>query len=83
MLNNLGVALGATRDSEGIGYLERALELRHEIGDRAGEAQAAEQPGRRVRAGSAGQTEALELLRPGPRLNHEVGIPLRRRRGAR
>jgi len=41
VLNNLGLALGATRDSEGIGCLERSLALRHEIGDRAGEAQAA------------------------------------------
>jgi DNA-binding SARP family transcriptional activator len=41
VLNNLGVALGATRDSEGIGCLERSLALRHEIGDRAGEEQAA------------------------------------------
>jgi tetratricopeptide (TPR) repeat protein len=41
VLNNLGVALGATRDSEGMSCLERSLTLRHEIGDRAGEAQAA------------------------------------------
>jgi DNA-binding SARP family transcriptional activator len=41
VLNNLGLALGATRDSEGITCLERSLALRHEIGDRAGEAQAA------------------------------------------
>jgi len=41
ILNNLGDALGTTRDPEGIGYLERSLAIRREIGDRMGEAQAA------------------------------------------
>ena len=41
VLNNLGEALGITRDSEGIGCLEQALAIRREIGDRMGEAQAA------------------------------------------
>ena len=41
VLNNLGDALGVTRDAEGIGHLERALAIRREIGDRPGEAQAA------------------------------------------
>ena len=41
VLNNLGDALGVTRDPEGIGYLERSLAIRREIGDRMGEAQAA------------------------------------------
>jgi DNA-binding SARP family transcriptional activator len=41
ILNNLGDALGLTRQSEGIEYLERSLAIRREIGDRVGEAQAA------------------------------------------
>jgi tetratricopeptide (TPR) repeat protein len=41
ILNNLGDALGLTRQSEGIEYLEQALAIRREIGDRVGEAQAA------------------------------------------
>ena len=41
VLNNLGDALGVTRDPEGIAYLERSLAIRREIGDRIGEAQAA------------------------------------------
>jgi hypothetical protein len=41
VLNNLGEALGITHDSEGIGLLEQALAIRREIGDRRGEAQAA------------------------------------------
>jgi DNA-binding SARP family transcriptional activator len=72
VLNNLGLALGATRDSEGIGCLERALALRHEIGDRAGEAQA---------AGNLADTytrvgrpeEAIELFGRARDLNRAVG----------
>ena len=41
VLNNLGEALGFTREAEGIGHLERALAIRREIGDREGEAQTA------------------------------------------
>jgi DNA-binding SARP family transcriptional activator len=41
VLNNLGEALAATRDPEGVGHLERSLEIRREIGDRVGEIQAA------------------------------------------
>jgi tetratricopeptide (TPR) repeat protein len=41
VLNNLGVALGRKGVPEGIGYLEQALAIRREIGDRTGEAQAA------------------------------------------
>ncbi|HEV2256034.1 MAG TPA: BTAD domain-containing putative transcriptional regulator [Streptosporangiaceae bacterium] len=41
ILNNLGDALGLTRQSEGIEYLEQSLAIRREIGDRVGEAQAA------------------------------------------
>jgi len=72
VLNNLGLALGATRDSEGISYLERSLALRHEIGDRAGEAQA---------AGNLADTytrlgrpeEAIELFGRARDLNRAVG----------
>ena len=41
MLNNLGEALGFTREAEGIAHLERALAIRREIGDQRGEAQTA------------------------------------------
>jgi DNA-binding SARP family transcriptional activator len=72
VLNNLGLALGATRDSEGISCLERSLALRHEIGDRAGEAQA---------AGNLADTytrvgrpeEAIELFGRARDLNRAVG----------
>jgi DNA-binding SARP family transcriptional activator len=72
VLNNLGLALGATRDSEGIACLERSLALRHEIGDRAGEAQA---------AGNLADTysrlgrpkEAIDLFSRARDLSREVG----------
>ncbi len=41
ILNNLGDALGQTRQPEGIGCLERSLAIRREIGDRMGEGQSA------------------------------------------
>jgi tetratricopeptide (TPR) repeat protein len=40
VLHNLGVALERTHDEASIGYLEEALAIRREIGDRTGEAQA-------------------------------------------
>ncbi len=72
VLNNLGLALGATRDSEGIKCLARALELRHEIGDRAGEAQAAGNlADAYARLGP--QAEAVELFGRAREANHDVG----------
>ena len=72
MLNNLGDALGVTRDPEGIGYLERSLAIRREIGDRMGEAQAANNLADAYQA--LGRTEeALELYRRALELNREVG----------
>jgi len=41
VLNNLGVALAITGNSEGIDCPQQALNIRREIGDRKGEAQAA------------------------------------------
>jgi DNA-binding SARP family transcriptional activator len=72
VLNNLGLALGATGDSEGITCLERSLALRHEVGDQAGEAQA---------AGNLADTytrigrpeEAIELFGRARDLNRVVG----------
>ncbi|MFZ0187971.1 MAG: tetratricopeptide repeat protein, partial [Streptosporangiaceae bacterium] len=72
VLNNLGLALGATRDSEGITCLEQSLALRHEIEDRAGEAQA---------AGNLADTysrlgrpkEAIDLFSRARDLSREVG----------
>jgi tetratricopeptide (TPR) repeat protein len=72
VLNNLGNALGVTRDTEGIGHLERSLAIRREIGDRAGEAQAANNLADAYqRLGRA--AEALDLYRRALELNHEVG----------
>src|SRR3984957_13255274 len=72
VLNNLGLALGATRDSEGITCLERSLELRHEIGDRAGEAQAAGNlADTYIRVGRP--EEAIELFGRARDLNRDVG----------
>lgn len=72
VLNNLGQALGFSHMSEGIGYLEQALAIRREIGDRIGEAQAA------VNLSDAyvvlGRTdEALDLLGRALDLSREVG----------
>jgi tetratricopeptide (TPR) repeat protein len=72
ILNNLGDALGFTRQSEGIGFLEQSLAIRREIGDRIGEAQAA---GNLANAYHwLGRTdEALELFRRALELNRTVG----------
>jgi DNA-binding SARP family transcriptional activator len=72
VLNNLGNALGVTRDPEGTGHLERSLAIRREIGDQAGEAQAANNLADAYRW--LGRTaEALELYRRALALNHEIG----------
>ena len=72
VLNNLGNALGVTRDPEGIGHLERSLEIRGEIGDRAGEAQAANNLADAYQW--LGRTnEALDLYQRALELNREVG----------
>ena len=72
VLNNLGNALGETRDPEGIGHLERSLAIRREIGDRMGEGQAANNLADAYQM--LGRTdEALDLYRRALELNHEVG----------
>jgi DNA-binding SARP family transcriptional activator len=72
VLNNLGEARGYTRESEGIGDLERALEIRREIGDLKGEAQAvANLADVYDRLGRTG--EALELFERAEDLNRDVG----------
>jgi tetratricopeptide (TPR) repeat protein len=72
VLNNLGEALGFTRNTEGIGYLERALAVRREIGDRLGEAQAANNLADAYQR--LGRTAgAPDLLRRALDLNREVG----------
>ena len=72
VLNNLGEALGFTGDTEGIGYLERALAVRREIGDSRGEAQAANNLADAYqRLGRP--AEAPGLLRRALDLNREVG----------
>ena len=72
MLNNLGEALGATRDSEGIGCLERSLTIRHEIGDRTGEAQSANNLADAY-PGSAGRLRLSSLFGRARDLNRDVG----------
>jgi tetratricopeptide (TPR) repeat protein len=75
ILNNLGDALGVTREPEGIGHLERSLEIRREIGDRMGEAQSANNLADAYqRLGRA--EEALDVLRRALDLNREVGYRL-------
>ena len=72
ILNNLGYALGATHDPEGVGHLEGSLAIRREIGDRMGEAQAAANLADTYqRLGRA--NEALELYRRALRLDQDVG----------
>ncbi|HEY6311775.1 MAG TPA: BTAD domain-containing putative transcriptional regulator [Streptosporangiaceae bacterium] len=72
VLNNLGQALGFSHMSEGIGYLEQALAIRREIGDRIGEAQAANNLSDAYVV--LGRTdEALDLLRRALDLSREVG----------
>ena len=72
ILNNMGEALGMTRDSESIGLLEQALAIRHEIGDRRGEAQAANNLADAYE--TLGRTEeAVGLLRRALDLNRAVG----------
>ena len=75
MLNNLGYALGITGDSDSIGCLEQALSIRREIGDRIGEAQAANNLADAYRALGRRQ-EALELLHRALHLDREVGYRL-------
>ncbi len=75
VLNNLGYALGITGDSDSIGYLERALAIRREIGDRIGEAQAANNLADAYRALGRRQ-EALELLHRALDLDREAGYRL-------
>jgi tetratricopeptide (TPR) repeat protein len=72
ILNNLGFALGATRDPAGIGHLEGSLTIRREIADRMGEAQAAANLADTYqRLGRA--KEALELYQRALSLDHDVG----------
>jgi DNA-binding SARP family transcriptional activator len=72
VLNSLGVALGITGDSEGIDCLEQALSIRREIGDRKGEAQAANNLADTYqRLGRPG--EALDPLWRALDLNRDVG----------
>jgi tetratricopeptide (TPR) repeat protein len=75
ILNNLGDALGQTRQPEGIGCLERSLDIRREIGDRMGEGQSANNLADAYHW--LGRTdEALELWRRALELNRAVGYRL-------
>jgi DNA-binding SARP family transcriptional activator len=72
ILNNLGNALGETRDPEGIGHLEGSIAIRHEIGDQIGEAQAANGLGDAYQQ-LGRMDEALELFRRALSLNQDAG----------
>jgi tetratricopeptide (TPR) repeat protein len=72
ILNSLGEALGITGESEGIGCLERALAIRREIGDRMGEAQAANNLANAYQ-GQGRTEEALDMLHRALDLNRELG----------
>ena len=75
ILNNLGDALGQTRQPEGIGCLERSLAIRREIGDRMGEGQSANNLADAYHW--LGRTdEALELYRRSLELNRAAGYRL-------
>jgi tetratricopeptide (TPR) repeat protein len=72
VLNTLGDALSATGDPDGIGCLESSLAIRREIGDRMGEAQAANNVADAYLL--LGRTnEALELYQRALEVNREVG----------
>jgi DNA-binding SARP family transcriptional activator len=71
-LNNLGMALGVTHESESISDLEQALSIRREIGDRAGEAQAANNLANVYEALDRWD-EAVDLLRRALDLNRAAG----------
>jgi DNA-binding SARP family transcriptional activator/Tfp pilus assembly protein PilF len=72
VLSNLGEALGMTHNNEGIGCLEQSLAIRREIGDRRGEAQAANNIAE-VYTQLGRMEEALDLLRRGLELNRQMG----------
>jgi tetratricopeptide (TPR) repeat protein len=72
VLNTLGDALGVTGHPDGISYLEGSLAIRREIGDRMGEAQAANNVADAYH-GLGRTNEALELYRRALELNREVG----------
>jgi DNA-binding SARP family transcriptional activator len=74
VLNNLGEALGFTRKTEGIGYLEQALAIRRDIGDRIGEGQTANNLADAY-ANLGRMDEALDLLARILDLTREVGYP--------
>ncbi len=72
ILNNLGDALGQTRQPEGIGCLEWSLAIRREIGDRTGEGQSANNLADAYHW--LGRTdEALELYQRSLELNRAAG----------
>jgi tetratricopeptide (TPR) repeat protein len=74
VLNNLGDALGRKHMKEGIGYLERSLDIRSEIGDRIGEAQSAHNLAE-VHYLLAGPDAALPHMQRSLELQREVGYP--------
>lgn len=74
VLNNLGYALGATDNAEGVGLLERSAEIRRDIGDRVGEGQSATNLADLYPRFGRGE-EALDMLRRAAELNREVGNP--------
>ncbi len=72
VLNNLGYALGATGNVEGVGLLERSAEIRRDIGDRPGEGQSATNLADLYPRFGRGE-EALDMLRRALEFNREAG----------
>lgn len=72
VLNNLGYALVMTRDADGVVYLEQALAIRREIGDRPGEAQTANNLAD-LYALVGRPEEGLEMLHRALDLNRQIG----------
>jgi DNA-binding SARP family transcriptional activator len=72
ILNSLGEALGITGDSQSIGYLEQALAISREVGDRMAESRAANNlADAYTRLGRS--EEAIDLLHRALDLDREVG----------
>jgi len=71
VLNNLGRVLGLTGDADGVGYLEEAVAIRRELGDRPGEAQTANNLAD-VYALLGRPEEGLEMLHRALDLNRQI-----------
>lgn len=72
ILNNLGASLGFTEGREAVRYLEQAMALRRELGDRQGEAQSANNLADHL-ARLGRREEGVDMLHRALELNREIG----------